>query len=53
MTAPPLSEKEARSIIGCPIARTVWIDPDLVLDLTQPVFEGDMEAQRKEHSYRE
>ncbi|HEX8239960.1 MAG TPA: prevent-host-death protein [Allosphingosinicella sp.] len=41
MTAPPLSGKEARSILGS-MAGTVWIDPDL--DLTAPVFDGEMEA---------
>ena len=43
MTAPPVCEKEARSIIGF-MAGTVWIDPDL--DLTRPVFEGDMDAEK-------
>jgi antitoxin (DNA-binding transcriptional repressor) of toxin-antitoxin stability system len=43
MTAPPPSEKDARSIIGS-MAGTVWVDPEL--DLTQPVFDGDMDAEK-------
>lgn len=43
MTAPAMSEKDARSIIGS-MAGTVWIDPDL--DLTEPVFDGEMDAEK-------
>ncbi|MFL6846595.1 MAG: type II toxin-antitoxin system Phd/YefM family antitoxin [Allosphingosinicella sp.] len=43
MTAPPVSEKEARSIIGS-MAGTVWVAPDL--DLTVPIFDGDIEADK-------
>ncbi|HEX8225183.1 MAG TPA: prevent-host-death protein [Allosphingosinicella sp.] len=43
MTAPPPSEQDARSIIGS-MAGTVWIDPDL--DLTQPAFDGEMDAEK-------
>jgi len=43
MTAPPMSEESARSVIGS-MAGTVWIDP--ALDLTQPVFDGEMDAEK-------